>query len=342
MKMSWADFPFSMVRHCNCLLVRVLIFGIYLVDKFHIEMKLSHHGEVQCARYMPSNSKIIATKNEWDELYIYDLSSISQSPEDELNVGIEPFDPTFEYTIDPTKGYRSNYSNLCWNPEKEGILLSCYNTSKSIALWNIDMSVMERQLVPKHVFTDPHLINSSNDVYLKWTSWNNFHSTVFASGSSDGNVFVWDYRCNGRKASHRISAHTKHVNCLEFATLSDVNFATTSLDQTIGLWDLRNLSLKVYSITNQKQDEYTRLNWSPHVATKFGVATNDRRFYVYDVEKVFDEQTQEEAEDGPATLTFLHNGHTARVCDFDWNLNEPSMVCSMSEDNVLQIWKTIG
>src|SRR5436305_4287027 len=37
---------------------------------------------------------------------------------------------------------------------------------------------------------------------------------------------------------------------------------------------------------------------------------------------------------------FMHGGHTNRVADFSWNPNEPWVVCSAAEDNLIQVWKT--
>ncbi len=38
-------------------------------------------------------------------------------------------------------------------------------------------------------------------------------------------------------------------------------------------------------------------------------------------------------------LQFIHGGHTAKISDFSWNPNEPWVVCSVSEDNIMQIWQ---
>ena len=44
-----------------------------------------------------------------------------------------------------------------------------------------------------------------------------------------------------------------------------------------------------------------------------------------------------EIKDGPPELLFIHGGHTAKISDFTWNPNEPWVVCSVSEDNILQV-----
>lgn len=36
---------------------------------------------------------------------------------------------------------------------------------------------------------------------------------------------------------------------------------------------------------------------------------------------------------------FMHGGHTNHLADFSWNQNEPWVVCSAAEDNMIQIWK---
>jgi len=32
-------------------------------------------------------------------------------------------------------------------------------------------------------------------------------------------------------------------------------------------------------------------------------------------------------------------GHTAKISDFSWNPNEPWVICSVSEDNIMQVWQ---
>ena len=48
-------------------------------------------------------------------------------------------------------------------------------------------------------------------------------------------------------------------------------------------------------------------------------------------------QSAEDAEDGPPELLFIHGGHTAKITDFSWNPNDPWVICSVSEDNIMQV-----
>ena len=36
---------------------------------------------------------------------------------------------------------------------------------------------------------------------------------------------------------------------------------------------------------------------------------------------------------------FVHGGHTAKVSDFSWHLNQDWFMASVSEDNILQVWQ---
>jgi WD40 repeat protein len=59
---------------------------------------------------------------------------------------------------------------------------------------------------------------------------------------------------------------------------------------------------------------------------------------VWNLGKIGEEQDPEDAEDGPPELLFIHGGHTNKVSDFSWNPNEPWVIASVAEDNILQVW----
>lgn len=55
--------------------------------------------------------------------------------------------------------------------------------------------------------------------------------------------------------------------------------------------------------------------------------------------RIDEEQTPEDAEDGPPELLFIHGGHTSKISDFSWNPCEDWVIASVAEDNILQIWQ---
>lgn len=143
----------------------------------------------------------------------------------------------------------------------------------------------------------------------------------------------------------------------------------------MALWDLRNLKLKLHSFESHK-DEIFQVQWSPHNETILASSGTDRRLHVWDLRSVpvvvlrlIDRQFLQQnrrrtdarrrrrwaartagemrASSSSEILTiasvgrfqFIHGGHTAKISDFSWNPNEPWVVCSVSEDNIMQIWQ---
>lgn len=66
---------------------------------------------------------------------------------------------------------------------------------------------------------------------------------------------------------------------------------------------------------------------------------SDRRVMLWDLSRVGQEQTPEQAKDGPPELVFIHGGHTSKISDISWNLNERLMMASVAEDNIVQVWQ---
>lgn len=70
--------------------------------------------------------------------------------------------------------------------------------------------------------------------------------------------------------------------------------------------------MKLHSFESHK-DEIFQVQWSPHNETILASSGTDRRLHVWDLSKIGEEQSPEDAEDGPAELLFIHGGHTAKV-----------------------------
>ena len=188
-------------------------------------------------------------------------------------------------------------------------------------------------------------------------AWHLLHESLFGSVADDQKLMIWDTRSAvTNRPSHTVDAHTAEVNCLSFNPYSEFILATGSADKTVALWDLRNLKLKLHSFESHK-DEIFQVNinlsldegcyqcpppqvqWSPHNETILASSGTDRRLHVWDLSKIGEEQSAEDAEDGPPELLFIHGGHTAKISDFSWNPNDPWVICSVSEDNIMQVWQ---
>lgn len=132
--------------------------------------------------------------------------------------------------------------------------------------------------------------------------------------------------------------HQDAINALAFNPRSEFIIATASADKTIGIWDIRNLKQKIHTLQGHN-DAVTSLSWHPTESSILGSGSYDRRVIFWDLSRVGEEQLPDDQEDGPPELLFMHGGHTNHLADFSWNPNDPWLVCSAAEDNLLQIWK---
>ena len=73
------------------------------------------------------------------------------------------------------------------------------------------------------------------------------------------------------------------------------------------------------------------MQWSPHQESILSSCSADRRVNVWDISRIGEEQSPEDAEDGPPELLFIHGGHTGKVSDISWNLDDPWVMASVAE-----------
>ena len=67
-------------------------------------------------------------------------------------------------------------------------------------------------------------------------------------------------------------------------------------------------------------------------------AAADRRVMMWDLSRIGEQQSPQDAEDGPPELLFIHGGHTSKVSDVSWNPAIPWVMGSVAEDNIFQVW----
>jgi len=290
--------------------------------KIEVETKINHEGEVNRARFMPQNPCVIATKTPTCEVLVFDTNKQPKVP-----------DPSGKCRPDlRLRGHKKEGYGLSWNTNLGGHLLSA-SDDQTICLWDINATPREEQVI------DAKNIFSGHTAVVEDVSWHLLHESLFGSVADDHRLCIWDIRATAtNKPSHTVEAHTAEVNCLSFNPYSEFILATGSADKTVALWDLRNLKLKLHSFESHK-DEIFQVQWSPHNETILASSGTDRRLHVWDLAKIGEEQTAEDAEDGPPELLFIHGGHTAKISDFSWNPTDSWVICSVSEDNIMQVWQ---
>lgn len=137
---------------------------------------------------------------------------------------------------------------------------------------------------------------------------------MFGSVSDDLTLQIVDTRHPDHStAAHKVFAHGEAVNGLAFSPASDYVVATASSDKTVGLWDLRNLKHKLHSCAGHASD-VIGLAWHPHEEAILASSSADRRIIFWDLSRIGEEQTAEDAEDGPPELyVSLHLLHLSFI-----------------------------
>jgi len=283
-----------------------------------IQQKINHEGEVNRARYMPQNPCIIATKSPSPEVFVFDITKHSTVPSD------RHFNPQLRLSGHTKEGY-----GLSWNPLREGHILSA-SDDHTVCLW--DISAQRVQSASATATFRKHA-GVVEDV-----AWHLHHECYFGSVGDDKHMMIWDTRVDHNSPTVVVPAHGAEVNAISFNPFNEFLVATGSADKTVGLWDLRRPTKCVYSLESHT-DEIFQVQWSPFNEPILGSCGADRRLHIWDLSRIGEEQTQEDAEDGPPELLFVHGGHTSKISDFGWSGSDPWVVASVAEDNIIQIWQ---
>ncbi|XP_042494460.1 WD-40 repeat-containing protein MSI2-like isoform X1 [Macadamia integrifolia] len=291
------------------------------IPRVEIAQEIHVDGEINRARYMPQNPSVIAAKTNDSEVYVFDSS---KHP---LKHHGGSCCPDLRLRGHDQEGY-----GLSWSPFKQGYLLSGSNDSK-ICLW-------DTSALPQDKILEPMFAYEAHEDIVEHVSWHSKNENLFGSVGDDRRLMIWDLRSPlSNKPQHSIIAHEKEqVNYLSFNPFNEWILATASSDTTINLFDLRKLTTALHSFSSHTEEVF-QVEWSPNHETVLASSASDRRIMIWDLSRIGDEQSEEDAEDGPPELLFSHGGHTAKISDFSWNENEPWVIASVSEDNILQIWQ---
>lgn len=296
------------------------------VGKIEVRMKIKHAGEVNRARYMPQNHFIVASRGPSPEIFIWDLSKHSSFPD-----AVGAPSPQGVCIGHDGEGY-----GMCWSQHKEGSLITC-SEDKTVCLWDVNAVIGGKsengsQIKPVNRFM------GHTDV-VEDVDWHHRDVNLIGSVGDDRSIRIWDVRNkNPTQSVHCVEkAHDADINSIAFNPVNAFLLATGSSDKTVALWDMRNLKCCIQTLKGHTDQVYN-VEWAPHNESVLASCSSDRRVGIWDLSRIGMEQTQEDAEDGPPELLFLHGGHTSKVSDISFNRNDEWTIASVSEDNVFQVW----
>lgn len=291
----------------------------YVSGKIEIDVRINHSGEVNKARYCPQHPYVIATKSPCSKVYVFDYTKHPSTPSSDGECKPELI----------LNGHTQEGFGLAWSQFIPGHILSAGYDQK-ICLWDISATTYDsRTLNPKTVYTGHS--DKVTDV-----CWHQMHECIFGSVADDTTMMIWDTRTDSNQKALICKSHIKEVNCLSFNPFNPYIVATGSSDETVKFWDIRQSKTPFHTI---KTSGVFQIDWSPHYETLLASSGTNNAVELWDLASKFNQLSNEELKYGPPELQFSHRGHAESVSEFSWNLNETLLICSVSEDNGLQIWQ---
>ena len=306
--------------------------------KIETVQKIMHSGECNRARFMPQKPDIIATKSKHADIYIFDRTKYPSKPKKG-----DSCSPTLTLCGHEKEGY-----GLEWNRYKEGYLLSSADDGM-VCLWDIQqITAMESnsnstKSKKYHKRMKPLSVFKGHGGRVEDISWHKRGTAgdIFASVGDDKAVMLWDLRqtdAHKKPFAVKHDAHKEEVNCVSFSPFNEHLFLTGGSDHNVALWDKRNICTKLHQMEAHSEQIY-QVEWSPHSEVHLASSSSDRRVMIWDLSQIGHEQSSDDAEDGPPELIFVHGGHTDKVTDFSWNPNDPWVIASVADNNIVQCWQ---
>jgi histone-binding protein RBBP4 len=251
-------------------------------NKIEIETRINHEGEVNKARVMPQKFNIIATKTPSGQVHIFDYYKHPLKPTDTISK------PQIRLLGHIKEGYGLN-----WSAKREGYLISGSDDHK-VCLWDIN-NCSSNSLNPLRTLDEHKGI-------VEDVNWHKHNENMFASCGDDRKLIVWDLK--QINPIFNIEAHSQEINSVDFNPFNEFHLITASNDSSIALWDIRNLSKKIHSF-NHHNGDVMAARWNPNIESIFASYSSDRRINVWDLNKIGNQQSVEDEEDGPVELLVI-------------------------------------
>lgn len=236
--------------------------------KFNIVQKIDHKGEVNKARYQPQNPNIIATMCTDGRVMIWDRTKHPLAPTGQVNPQIELI------------GHEAEGFGLSWNPHQAGHLATGSEDQTVRLWDITQFSQSNKALHATRTYTHhtaivndvqhhpkyPTLIGTVSDDLtmqildtrspdttkstvqalgghtdaINALSFNPGSDYIFATGSADKSIGIWDIR-NLKAKMHALTGHNDSVTALAWYPFEEAILASSSYDRRICFWDISKI-----------------------------------------------------------------------------------------------------
>ncbi|SCU84897.1 LADA_0D04500g1_1 [Lachancea dasiensis] len=285
-------------------------------------------GDCNRARYCPSNPDIIGAASSSGSVYVFDKTKHG-STRQKLISGAFTSDSDYQIHCQLATSVDlslNEATNLAWNWQRQGLLATTHGHGQ-LCVWNL-----EKYNKSSPILTDTHFQAQVDAEGTNDCSWMVNHDSILAT-CGEGNVLqVLDIRTDRPSQLHpgdNKKFHTGGINACQFNLYNDLMLCSADSAGTINLWDVRDSTQPLKSWTHGDGSVST-LQWSPHNPTIVATAGQDDGLV-----RLWDCSQSAERDQN---LVFTHGGHMLGVNDISWDPNEPWMLCSVANDNSVQLW----
>lgn len=179
--------------------------------------------------------------------------------------------------------------------------------------------------------------------------WSPVQPTVFASGSSDGTVKIWDLRDKKHRPQLSIDVSSSDVNVMSWCRRVDWLLATGADDGVWSVWDVRTFPNSVDTPVTPPivqfafhQQPITSVEFHPSEDSVVAVASADNTVTLWDLSVEADDEESKDTggmEDVPPQLLFVH--YMKDVKEMHWHPQIPGTVLATGGEG-FNVFKTIS
>ncbi|KAI9122481.1 hypothetical protein K1719_006321 [Acacia pycnantha] len=293
---------------------------------------------------MPQNQFIIATKTVSAEVYVFDYSKHPSKPpldgacnpdlrlrghntegyglswskfkqghllsgSDDAQICLWDINATLKNkTLDAMQIFKVHegfVEDVAWHLRHE-YLFGSVGDEQYLFIWDLHSQSANKpvQSVVAHQSEASPKDNSFSFILLGFTeawflvnclAFNPFNEWVVATGSTDKTVKMFDLR-KINTALHTFDCHKEEVFQVGLNPKNETILASCCLGRRLMVWDL-------------SREEVFQVGLNPKNETILASCCLGRRHMVWDLSRIDEEQTPEDAEDGPPELLFIHGDY---------------------------------
>jgi DDB1- and CUL4-associated factor 13 len=220
---------------------------------------------------------------------------------------VKIWDLTNREEIWQTRAHDNIVKDMCWTPDRK--LVSC-GTDKTVKVW--DPYGADAKAVPVATYLG----------HAAFTSISHHRSQPsIAAASSSLSIYDLSRPSSAPTQTIQWPTSTDTINAVSFNQTETSILASTALDRTIVLYDLRTASPLSKVVLRLSSNA---ISWNPMEAFNFAVANEDHNIYIFDMRKL------------DRALNVLKD-HVAAVMDVDFSPTGEELV-SASYDRTVRLW----